>query len=65
MFKCCFYFSSKIGVLSFSFPFFDEVPNFHTRTFINQSEAEIADTKLSVELYDDQSLIHQLIVSSQ
>ena len=32
---------------------------FHNKIFINQSETEIADKKLSVELYDDHSLVHQ------
>ena len=38
-----------------SFP--DDVRNFHRRIFINQSETEIADKKMSVELYDDHNTI--------
>ena len=59
-----FIFHQKLGFCHFRFLFLMKY-QISTRTFINQSEAEIADTKLSVELYDDQSLIHQLIVSSQ
>ena len=52
-------FHQKIGVFLFPFLFFDEVPHFHNRIFISQSETGIVDKNLSVELYDDHSLVHQ------
>ena len=52
-------FHQKIGFFLFPFLFFDEVPHFHNRIFISQSETGIVDKNLSVELYDDHSLVHQ------
>ena len=59
-----FVFHQKLGFCHFRFLFLMKY-QISARIFINQSETEIADKKLSVELYDDQSLIHQLIVSRQ
>ena len=58
LFFLLLFFIRKLGFCHFCF-FFWWSTNFHDRIFINQSKTGITDKKLSVELYDDHSLVHQ------